>query len=662
MPALLEIGLGNALAAALLALVAVAGSRFCRHPAIVHGLWLLVFIKLLTPPLLPIPLSWERADQVTQGEPEPVIIEAKEPAPVDHEALAAHLRQLEQAPEDADPVGPEPPVSVSQTITLLWLGGSALWFAWTAAYLLRFRRLLRHGAAASAELQQRVHDLAGRLGLRRVPAVFLVPGQLSPMVWSFFGRPRLLFPARLLETVTTAQQDTLILHELAHIARRDHLVRWLELAASGLYWWLPVVWLARRGLHAAEEECCDARVTRALPDSGRDYALALVATLAFLSPVRPGRVATASGVGPVPQIKRRLTMILRGRSNHALSWLGGLVVLTLGVLLLPWAPSLAQEPKDKPISPAELRRQQIKVLRDLLKNLEEQQRAAEKDSTAQQIPMTWQALEALGVAGVQDARHQKAVDAGVRWLAAQSLVDRKRVWELKAMIEQARAQLANAQAHVQLAEMRLKELQAQFDELKAKAAPESPKSPKDTKPSKADDKRAPAHGQVEAVRLRSANAAEVARALDQLFNGADKEPRKDRVVVIAEPISNSLLIRASQADLAAIRAVLEKLDAKNQQPKDEAKPRPKPSPENVKGKVTRVGENELPLIEVDVGADAGLEKGHTLEVFRLEPRPEYVGVLRIVDSQTNRAVGRMIQPTDRQTLVKVGDRVASSLR
>ena len=48
---LLHVGLSNALAAAVLALLA-AGATVClrRRPALVHGLWLLVVFKLLTPP------------------------------------------------------------------------------------------------------------------------------------------------------------------------------------------------------------------------------------------------------------------------------------------------------------------------------------------------------------------------------------------------------------------------------------------------------------------------------------------------------------------------------------------------------------------------------------------------------------------------------------
>ena len=41
-------------------------------------------------------------------------------------------------------------------------------------------------------------------------------------------------------------REYVLVHELAHFARRDHLVRVLELFVTVLYWWHPVVWLARR--------------------------------------------------------------------------------------------------------------------------------------------------------------------------------------------------------------------------------------------------------------------------------------------------------------------------------------------------------------------------------------------------------------------------------
>jgi hypothetical protein len=174
--------------------------------------------------------------------------------------------------------------------------------------------------------------------------VWLLPGRVAPMLWAAFGAPRLLVPAGLLGRLTPEGRDTLLLHELAHLRRGDHRVRALEFLAMGLYWWHPVVWFARRELREAEEQCCDAWVVSALPGAGRAYASALLDTLDFLSAAPPAVPLLASGLGQVSDLKRRLTMIMRGTTPRALGWRGAFVVLALGALLLPVLPTRAQAP------------------------------------------------------------------------------------------------------------------------------------------------------------------------------------------------------------------------------------------------------------------------------------------------------------------------------
>src|SRR5436305_227170 len=57
METLLRIGLSNAMVAAALGIVVVGISRCCRRPALVHSLWLLVLLKLVTPPLWTVPIG-----------------------------------------------------------------------------------------------------------------------------------------------------------------------------------------------------------------------------------------------------------------------------------------------------------------------------------------------------------------------------------------------------------------------------------------------------------------------------------------------------------------------------------------------------------------------------------------------------------------------------
>src|SRR5262249_3745757 len=55
MSQLFAIVLSNAVVATMLATVIVVAARFIKSPPILHGLWLLVLLKLITPPLFSLP-------------------------------------------------------------------------------------------------------------------------------------------------------------------------------------------------------------------------------------------------------------------------------------------------------------------------------------------------------------------------------------------------------------------------------------------------------------------------------------------------------------------------------------------------------------------------------------------------------------------------------
>jgi beta-lactamase regulating signal transducer with metallopeptidase domain len=370
---LLHVGLSNALAAAALALVAAAVGSVCRRPALAHGLWLLVLLKLVTPPLVPVRVPWPDAPEAAapagrSAEPPPAVLLLGPPArdvpepgdAVREEAPPAVAPPAEEdlAEDDEDtapagPPGPSPapavaPGSWAEGLAVAWLAGSAGWFALAGLRLARFGRLLRHARPAPAEVRGLARGLAEQVGLSRCPGVWLLPGRVAPMLWAVGGKPCLLLPAELLEQVGAEAWTTLLLHELAHLRRRDHWVRGLEFVVMGLYWWHPVVWFARRELREAEEQCCDAWVVATLPGARRAYAAALLDTLDFLSADPPAVPPLASGLGQVTDLKRRLTMIMRGTTPRALGWPGCLAVLFLGGLLLPLLPTWVRaEPEEK---------------------------------------------------------------------------------------------------------------------------------------------------------------------------------------------------------------------------------------------------------------------------------------------------------------------------
>jgi hypothetical protein len=218
----------------------------------------------------------------------------------------------------------------------LWVAGAVVWFLRTALRTRRFHRLLRYAQPAPTELQEQAAGLAAQMGLGVCPDIWLVPGPLPPLVWSGLGPPRLYFPADLLQRLTQDERASLLVHELAHVRRRDHWVRWLEVMAMGLYWWYPVVWWTRRQLQAREEECCDAWVVGQLPPCV--YAAAILETVDFLAERGLAPAPVASGLGGFHLLRRRLIMIMQQSTPKRLSWAGRFAVVTLAAGLLPLLP------------------------------------------------------------------------------------------------------------------------------------------------------------------------------------------------------------------------------------------------------------------------------------------------------------------------------------
>ena len=173
------------------------------------------------------------------------------------------------------------------------------------------------------------------MGLVRVPTVRVVRRRVSPLVWGMTGRATMLLPSQLLHKLTDAERATLLAHELAHLKRRDHLVRLLELAALGLFWWHPVAWWARRNVERAAEHCCDAQVLELFPAQARAYAEALWTTVEFLSDTPAPLPLGASGFSQARDVKRRMEMILAQTSSRRSGRILRLLLPAIGLAILP---------------------------------------------------------------------------------------------------------------------------------------------------------------------------------------------------------------------------------------------------------------------------------------------------------------------------------------
>ena len=167
---LFRIAFCNAVWAAGLALVAVAGScLFRRRPALVHTLWLLVLLKLVTPPVLNVAPPWGKVpimDARAGEETIDAVVPAVEIASSGSSSAGPPAERL-LAPSPLPAASTPGPGSWSWRILVAWgwLAGAVIWWAFVVLSIVRFRKLLHVCIAAPEALQERTKQIAVRIGL-----------------------------------------------------------------------------------------------------------------------------------------------------------------------------------------------------------------------------------------------------------------------------------------------------------------------------------------------------------------------------------------------------------------------------------------------------------------------------------------------------------------
>ena len=136
----------------------------------------------------------------------------------------------------------------------VWLIGLAAMLLYALVSYLRLRRRV----SASIPLRENIYVCD------EVPSPFILG----------IVRPRIYLPSALDE----AQRGSVLSHERAHLARRDHWWKPMGFALLAVYWFNPLLWLAYTLLCRDIELACDERVLRGM-DAGqvKDYSSALLA-------------------------------------------------------------------------------------------------------------------------------------------------------------------------------------------------------------------------------------------------------------------------------------------------------------------------------------------------------------------------------------------------
>ena len=144
---------------------------------------------------------------------------------------------------------------VGGVLAVAWLAGAAAMLARLAQEVRGLARLRREAAPAAAV------DELRRLARGAVVPRLQVAEVSSPQVVGW-RRPVLLVPPDLAERLPAPEREAVLLHELAHVYRRDFGWNLLQRVVLSLLWFHPVAWRLQAGVARERERCCDALAVR----------------------------------------------------------------------------------------------------------------------------------------------------------------------------------------------------------------------------------------------------------------------------------------------------------------------------------------------------------------------------------------------------------------
>jgi beta-lactamase regulating signal transducer with metallopeptidase domain len=316
----IEAILGAALRGTPLLLLAGAAALGWRRSSAAarHLMWLVAIASMLALPLLS---AWLPAWRVTVLPPT-IVASAAEPEIVTlPEAVAP-------APMPVAPVQPSAAMATPVSITIeepaaprdwgriaffVWCLGASLVALPMVLGHVRVRRLSKSARpAVDGAWGELAAVLPMQLGLAGRVRVLVSDRATMPMAFGC-ANPTVLLPANA-EQWPFARRRDVLMHELAHVVRRDCLTQLVAQAACALYWFDPLVWLASRALRGEREQACDDAVVRAGARPS-EYATHLLQVARDLHVPRTTSLATVC-MARRSQLSERLLAILDERRNR----------------------------------------------------------------------------------------------------------------------------------------------------------------------------------------------------------------------------------------------------------------------------------------------------------------------------------------------------------
>jgi beta-lactamase regulating signal transducer with metallopeptidase domain len=183
---------------------------------------------------------------------------------------------------------------IGLTIALIRIAGS-----WWNASRLRKDATVCESAVVYALLSQLRQDL----GIAKEPDVLVSSYADTPLLIGV-RRPAILLPQPMTE-IAQAELRMILTHELTHLQRRDLLWSWLSTIVGAVFFFHPLIWLARQRYTLACEAACDEAVVQPVPAQTSDYLALLLKVAGGVGGLNGYPIGAARIIGSYGSLRHR---------------------------------------------------------------------------------------------------------------------------------------------------------------------------------------------------------------------------------------------------------------------------------------------------------------------------------------------------------------------
>lgn len=144
-------------------------------------------------------------------------------------------------------------------IVFVWAAGAIVALLPLAAGSLYMWRVRRNAEPVNGSAwTDLLTEFSTALGMKRTPELVRAENLAAPATAGVF-RPHILLPPDC-EDWPETRRRAVLLHELAHVKRRDVATQIFVHLVAALWWFQPLIWILRRDLRKESEFACDDKV------------------------------------------------------------------------------------------------------------------------------------------------------------------------------------------------------------------------------------------------------------------------------------------------------------------------------------------------------------------------------------------------------------------